>query len=203
MEKRSGRLIVFEGIDGTGKSTQIQFLHHSLRQRNIPSITTREPTDGQYGQRIRALYRNRQTVSREEELSLFLADRNDHVTTLIGPALDSGQVVLCDRYFLSTAAYQGALGLDPQAIIEANTRFAPVPDLALLFELGVAEAIRRITQKRGEQPNDFEQFAYLQKVDTVFRQMRLPYIRRLDASRAPDRIHCEVRSLVDELLGLR
>lgn len=200
MDNLRGRLIVFEGIDGTGKSTQLQFLRRFLEDRGLRVVATREPTDGPHGQRIRNLYRHREQVSRLEELELFLADRRQHVETLIEPSLAGGSIVLCDRYFLSTAAYQGAAGLDPDQIIERN-RFAPVPDLALLFELDAAEAVHRIIEQRGDRLNDFEQLDYLQKVDTVFRQMRLPYIRRVDASLPAEDIQRVVRDLVNNLFN--
>jgi len=200
MKQGNGRLIVFEGIDGTGKSTQLHLLQRYLEACGNRVVATREPTDGEYGQAIRSLYHSRNTLSREEELALFMNDRREHVTTVIAPALALGRIVLCDRYFLSTAAYQGAAGLDPELIIAQNG-FAPPPDLALVFELDPREAVRRITEHRGELPNDFEQLDYLQKVDTVFRSMRLPYIRRIDASPAADQIQQRVRTLVDGLLG--
>lgn len=179
--RKKGVLIVFEGIDGTGKSSQLEILARFLRQQGHAVIETREPTDGPYGQKIRSIYNQRDTISREEELELFIADRKQHVDELIKPALKAGKIVLCDRYFLSSAAYQGAAGLDPDEIIEAN-RFAPDPDIALIFELDTQTSIRRITEKRGEQPNDFEQLDSLQKVDSVFRQMQQPYITRIDGS---------------------
>ncbi len=199
MKRDSGRLIVFEGIDGTGKSTQLRLLWHYLEARGNRVVATREPTDGAYGRKIRSLYRSRSTLSPEEELALFINDRCEHVTSVLAPALADGRIVLCDRYFLSTAAYQGAVGLDPELIIARNG-FAPPPDLALIFELEPQEAVRRITEHRGELPNDFEQLDYLQKVDTVFRSMRLPYIRRIDASPAADQIQQRVRDLADGLL---
>lgn len=105
-----GLLIVFEGIDGTGKSTQMSLLARYLREKGFAVIETREPTNGQFGQQIRALYTNRSGVSPEQELELFLADRREHVDNVLTPALQEGKIVLCDRYFLSTAAYQGVIG---------------------------------------------------------------------------------------------
>jgi dTMP kinase len=105
-----GLLIVFEGIDGTGKSTQMLLLARYLREKGLVVIETREPTNGQFGQKIRALYTNRNGISPEQELELFLADRREHVQNVLAPALREGKVVLCDRYFLSTAAYQGVVG---------------------------------------------------------------------------------------------
>lgn len=112
--ERKGLLIAFEGIDGTGKTTQIELLAEILRQRGLSVVATREPTDGQYGRKIRELYKNRKSVTPEEELALFLDDRREHVAQVIAPALASGKVVLTDRYYYSTAAYQGAAGHDPQ-----------------------------------------------------------------------------------------
>ena len=130
---RKGILIVFEGTDGTGKSTQLQLFSHYLQDKGYPVVTTREPTEGQYGKQIRELYVNRSKYSQDEELELFLADRREHVQDFLAPALAQGKVILCDRYFLSTAAYQGARGFDPEEILELN-HFAPDPDLALLFQ---------------------------------------------------------------------
>ena len=118
--QRKGLLIVFEGTDGTGKSTQVQLLSQYLQDQGYPVVVTREPTEGQYGRKIRSLYMHRNTCSREEELELFLADRREHVQQLLAPALTQGKIILCDRYFLSTAAYQGARGFDPENILRMN-----------------------------------------------------------------------------------
>lgn len=194
-----GVLIVFEGIDGTGKSTQLALLSRYLKKEGYDVITTREPTDGKYGRQIRALYSNRVSVSRDQELDLFLSDREEHVNEVIGPSLALRRIVLCDRYFLSTAAYQGAAGFDPLAIIERNS-FAPMPDLALLLEISPEESIHRITEKRGDLLNDFEQLESLKQVDAIFSAMQLPCIRRIDASKTVDLIHQQIRLAVTELL---
>ncbi|MDH3776874.1 MAG: dTMP kinase, partial [Desulfobulbaceae bacterium] len=100
-----GLFIVFEGIDGTGKSTQLHLLAEKLRQLGYAVVATREPTNGPYGQKIRKLFVDRGSVSQEEELELFIADRDQHVKEIIKPALSDGCVVICDRYYLSTIAY--------------------------------------------------------------------------------------------------
>lgn len=188
---RKGLLIVFEGTDGTGKSTQLQLLSQLLLQQGYPVITTREPTDGQYGQRIRQLYTNRENCSHQEELELFLADRREHVTGLITPALSQGKIILCDRYFLSTAAYQGAIGFDPENILKQNS-FAPDPDIALLFQAALATGLSRITSGRGEKLNDFEQKDNLRKVAAIFDAMDRPYIRRINAEGSLEDVHHRV-----------
>ena len=201
-----GLLIVFEGIDGTGKSTQISLLESFLKNKGFRVTTTREPTQGRFGQRIRELYQNRQAVTLEQELELFLSDRREHVETLIIPSLKKGRIVLCDRYYLSTAAYQGAAGLDPLMIVEQN-RFAPAPDLAFIFEIDAEESIHRITISRGDHLNDFEQLESLKKVDKIFRDLHFPYIRRIDGAQTIDQVSSLVRKhtirLLDETYGTR
>ncbi len=180
-QKSCGRLIVFEGTDGTGKSTQLKLLGRDLEARGYPVIITKEPTEGPIGRKIRQLYRCRHKYSREEELELFLADRREHVTNLLLPGLAAGKVILCDRYFFSTAAYQGALGLDPEMILEQNS-FAPEPDLVLLFEAPLDISMERITSGRGETPNNFEQRDFLKKVAAIFSAISRPYLHKIDAS---------------------
>jgi len=214
-----GLLIVFEGIDGSGKSTQMSLLARYLREKGLAVIETREPTNGQFGQQIRALYTNRNGVSPEQELELFLADRREHVHTMLAPALKEGKIVLCDRYFLSTAAYQGvidlsfpeaitgasdampslAIGFSPAEIIAKND-FAPTPDLALLFCASPQIGIERITKGRGDTLNDFEQEAALQKVAAVFDSLELPYIKRINASGSITAIHQAVLQAITPLL---
>jgi len=194
-----GRLIVFEGIDGTGKSTQLRLVADALRQRGYPVVITREPTEGPYGRKIRALYANRGECSREEELDLFIADRRHHVDEVLQPALDSGRIILCDRYYLSTAAYQGANGLDLDTIFARN-RFAPVPDLAILFEAPVALGIERITASRGEHLNDFEKTESLTRVAEIFAALDLPYIRRINAAQPIETVRDQILSLILPLL---
>lgn len=195
-----GLLIVFEGTDGTGKSTQLRLLASALEERGFPVISTCEPSNGKFGKEIRALFSKRDTITPEEELELFLADRKDHVESLIAPEIKSGKIVLCDRYYLSTIAYQGAAGLNPADILARND-FAPEPDLAILFHVPLATGIKRITESRGEALNDFEKKEYLQKVATQFERLRLPCIQRVDASKEINAVHQDVLALVNPLLS--
>ena len=199
LQNKPGVLIVFEGTDGTGKSTQLKLLANTLQLKGYQVITTCEPTNGKYGKRIRELYSNRQETTLEQELDLFLADRKEHVDTLLTPSLQKGKVILCDRYFLSTIAYQGAAGLDPTEILKRNT-FAPIPDLALLFYAPIETGVKRITENRGDSLNDFEKEDYLRKVATQFENLNLPYIQRIDASGSIKEIQRDVLVRVTELL---
>jgi len=202
-QEKQGMLVAFEGIDGTGKSTQIRLLAESLRGMGHDVQVTREPTDGPVGQRIRELYASRAEVSNEEELELFLADRRQHVAEVINPALAAGRIVLTDRYYLSTAAYQGAVGLDPAEIIERNEQFAPVPDLVLLLVVPPALGIKRIRTLRGESLNAFEQEEGLKRVASIFDLLDRSYIRRIDASQSVEEVQRGVFAAVCGLLAAR
>ncbi len=194
---KKGLLIVFEGIDGTGKSTQLDLLAGYLVGKGYPVITTREPTNGPYGQAIRQLYVDRGSVSKDEELALFINDRKEHVTEVIQPALEGKRIILCDRYFLSTAAYQGAVGFDPQEILKKNN-FAPDPDIALLFLANPEISAQRITG-RGDILNDFERQDQLQKVQELFLSLNKPYIHPIDSTGPINTVH---KTVVDKVMDL-
>lgn len=180
-----GYFIVIEGIDGTGKTTLARGLAASLEAMGHRCLATREPTDGPHGQRLRRLAaEGREGVSAEEEVELFIADRKEHLREVILPALSASKIVICDRYFYSTAAYQGARGADVEAILARHLKFAPLPDLLILLELDVATALARIRSSRGETPDHFEGEAYLERVAALFATIRHPHLLRLDA-RAP------------------
>jgi dTMP kinase len=196
---QQGCLIVFEGIDGSGKTTQIGLLYDRLCQAGYHAVKLKEPTDGYWGQQIRQLFSHgREGISRETELRWFLNDRREHVTNHIRPALKRHDIVLIDRYYFSTMAYQGALGLDIQAIQAQNEAFAPPPDLLLLLDIA-PEASMQLVQQRST-PNQFEKLAYLKQVAAVFEQMQFPYMRRIDATQTIDRVHQQIWAEVDPLL---
>jgi dTMP kinase len=114
-------------------------------------------------------------------LELFLADRREHVHDCLLPQLAAGTIIICDRYYYSTVAYQGARGFDPQLLFAQNA-FAPTPDMVLLFTAPLNISLARITGGRGERLNNFEQREYLEQVSAIFASMQMPYIKRIDAS---------------------
>jgi dTMP kinase len=195
-----GLLIAFEGIDGTGKSTQICLLAEKLRKMGLRVEKTREPTNGYYGAKIRELYADRGGTSLEDELQLFIADRREHVETVINPAIEAGGIVLTDRYYYSTAAYQGAAGLDPQRILQLNEEFAPRPDLVLLIDLPVSESIHRIEVLRNETLNAFEQENNLVKVKQIFDALRGDHIKTVDGTKSIEDVHASIMMYVDALM---
>ncbi len=194
-DERNGFLVVFEGIDGTGKSTQASLLQDFLETQGLEVVRSREPTQGPYGKMLRESATSGRR-SPEEELELFMRDRREHVEQLIRPALRSGKAVIIDRYYLSTAAYQGARGLDPETILRQNEAFAPQPDIVLLLELNARDGRRRI-HGRGDGDGDlFEEEAELSRVAEVFAALDRPYIHRIDGSGSIGEIHELVRGAV-------
>lgn len=185
-------LIVFEGIDGTGKSTQVNLLVSALRLQGIEVVISKEPTDGPYGKRLRKSATTGR-LSAQEELDLFQADREEHVRVLIKPALERGSTVILDRYYFSTMADQSIRGFDPQSIRQINEAFAPEPDHVFLLELRIDLALGRIGVRDGE-ANEFEGRKSLEKCHQVFLLSNEDgFIHRLDASISPEEIHTAVK----------
>lgn len=180
--RRPGYFVVVEGIDGTGKSTLVEGLARTLRERGITCVTSREPTDGPHGRKIRELAKSgRYDVSPEDELALFIEDRKEHLDRLIKPGLGEGKVVILDRYFYSSMAYQGARGLDPAVIRARHLEFAPEPDLLVILELDVERSLERIHASRESGADEFEGREYLGRVAAVFDGLVHPNLLRLDA----------------------
>ena len=200
MAKR-GVLLALEGIDGCGKSTQAELLAAALRERGLEVVLTCEPTDSPLGQQIREYFQGPDRyLSPKEELNLFMADRREHVAEVIEPALAEGKIVITDRYYYSSVAYQGALGLDPDRILAQNEVMAVRPDLAVILTLPVAQALARLsaTPQRARQVS--EDPAYLEQVATIYAGLQGPHLRHLDASGPPPAVHAALLSLILEFL---
>jgi len=175
---------VFEGIDGAGKTTHVRLLDNRLQQAGYDVVCLKEPTEGPWGQKLRHLAQHgRQEILPTTELEWFLQDRREDVEYNIQPALARGQIVVLDRYYFSTIAYQGALQLNPEEIRARNEAFAPHPDLLLLLHLPAVQGWQRV-QRRGTL-NHFERLDYLERVAAIFAAMDFPYLRRIDASADP------------------
>ena len=198
-----GILIVFEGIDGTGKSTHCRMLSKLLSKKGISNVSFAEPTKGKWGQKIRRiLTEGREGVSAEEELELFLNDRKEDVKLNINPALKVGKVVLMDRYYFSTAAYQGALGFDPQPIRRDNEKFAPLPDRVLIFHNSPEKSLERIESSR-EIKSSFEKREYLIDVQNIFKSFSGSNIRFILSDDTLESIHAKVVREINDLFELK
>jgi dTMP kinase len=182
-----GLFIVIEGIDGTGKSTQVKRLGEWFVKNGREVVLSREPTDGPWGRKLRESAATGR-LSPQDELQYFLNDRRQHVEEKIAPALNAGKVVILDRYYFSTMAYQGARGFDPAEIRRMNEEFAPVPDLLIILDLDVDTAHQRIGH-RGDSTNEFEKKESLQKCREIFLSLKNePFVKVIDSSGSLDEV---------------
>jgi len=166
----NGIFIVVDGIDGAGKTTQVQILGDALEAAGESVIRSKEPTNGEWGKKLRASAANGR-MSLEDELRAFVEDRKEHVVTLIRPALDAGKVVILDRYFYSTIAYQGSRGADVRSIEGDMRSLFPAPDVAFLLDADPVITLHRVENGRGDTPNHFERLDLLQDVRKVFLEL--------------------------------
>jgi dTMP kinase len=198
-----GVLITFEGVEGSGKSTQMRRLARWLRGCGHPIELTREPDGTPLGVAVRRLFeRGPQPLA---ETLLFMAARHQHVVERIRPWLKRGRIVLSDRYTDATVAYQGhGRGLDPQMIRDLNVRVTGgvLPDLTLLFDLDPVVGFRRIGRRRRDH---FERqaLAFHRRVRRGYLEIHRAEpkrVRLIDAGRPPGVVAAEVQTIVGEFL---
>lgn len=164
---KRGIFICIEGIDASGKSTQAHWLVRNLRRKGFDTIYTTEPSKGEVGSFIRryVLQRKRRVPAVVEAL-LFAVDRVDHIESRIEQALESGKIVISDRYVYSSLAYQGAAGLDIRWIEQIN-RMASPPDLAIYLDVPPVVVVKRMRRRRSV----METLKNLRKVRKVYLQL--------------------------------
>ena len=199
---RPGLLIVFEGIDGSGKSTQAARLAARLREAGHAVVETREPYDCEAGRRIREMARGPEPVAPEQELAWFAEQRREHVREVIAPALARGEVVVCDRYFLSTVAYQGARGLDADAILRESESEFPIPDLVLFIRVDVATGLHRAAARGGPAEPAFEEARFLERVSAQYGAIEREYLMEIDGSADPDTVATALSRALRDRLGI-
>ncbi|MEZ0274152.1 MAG: dTMP kinase [Roseimicrobium sp.] len=165
-----GLLIAVEGIDGAGKTTVAATLAQWCGERGLLCALSKEPTSLEWGTKLReSAATGRLTLA--QELDMFHKDRAQHTEQSISPALEEDGIMILDRYYWSTAAYQGARGANVKEVLEHNETNFPIPDLVLLLDLPVEVGQKRI-RVRGDQPNSFEDATYQQKIRDLF--LKLP-----------------------------
>ncbi len=216
MSRTASGFITFEGIEGSGKTTQIRLLSEHLESRGVQHLVTREPGGTEIGERIRALLldpRSRDMVPLAE-LFLYAAARSQHIEQVIEPAVAEGRVVLCDRFTDATIAYQGhGRGLPVNVIRVVNSLAAAdvKPDLTILLDLepekGLARARSRNAEAREAPATRFddEEFAFHRRVREGYLELareETGRIRVVPAEPAPERVRKQVLGHVARRLGL-
>ncbi|MGA2141197.1 MAG: dTMP kinase [Brevinematales bacterium] len=170
-----GFFITMEGIEGCGKSTQAHYLYEYLSGKGIDTLLTHEPGGTGTGERIRDILLNSRTLSPYSELFLFMADRSQHVEELIIPAISRGAVVICDRYYHSTLAYQsGGRGIDRDTIMSINALAVgtAMPDLTFLIDIEPETGFaRKKTAGDSFDRIEKEQLEFHRRVRDSFKEM--------------------------------
>lgn len=208
-----GKFIVFEGGEGSGKSSHVQLTSDFLGQRGFSTLTTHEPGATAVGKIIRRLILDHaeaaitEPLAARAELLLFLADRAQHVAELIQPTVQRGTSVLCDRFTGSTLAYQvGARKLQPEGLIEQMESFARAglePDLTIYLDLDPTVGITRKQQQANHTMNTFDQFDL--EFHQAVREYFLHYAHNhaqwvvLDAQRSLTEVQFDINQCIDKL----
>jgi dTMP kinase len=208
----NGKFITFEGPEGAGKSTQLKLCARLLRERGFEVVTTREPGGTPLAEKLREIlktHRGEEKLHPETELLLMEAARSQHAREVILPALERGCVVLCDRYYDSTTAYQGsARKIDAELIDQLNIFAAGFrkPDMTLVFDLDIEVGFRR-AGKRQETAGEYDRFEA--ETRTFHQQVREGFlaiarkeparVRVIDADGTPEEVSERVRSAINEL----
>ncbi len=208
-ERPPGRLITIEGVEGAGKSTQVELLRRWLAARGRPVIATAEPDGTAVGAAIRTLLGTASPAPATEAF-LFAASRAEHVATVIRPALARGDDVVSDRFADSTVAYQGyGRGVPLEMIAELNRLACGDlrPALTIVLDLDVAEGLRRVAARRGGAADRFERLALefherVRKGYWAIRDREPDRVVLVDADRPPPLVAADVQAVVARRLGL-
>ncbi|MBI2651702.1 dTMP kinase [Candidatus Woesearchaeota archaeon] len=197
--------IVLDGIDGSGKSEMAMLLHDYFlsKDKKYSILATREPTNGVYGREIRNILANEKNPKENAEklLELFIKDREEHLNKEIVPFLSKGhgiKIVICDRYYYSTIAFQSAQGLDIKSLIEKNKKFLK-PDIVFIMDIEPKIALERINNREKEK---FEQLEFMKVLRKKF--LGLPSILKdnikvVNASKSQKDVFEEIKEEVNKL----
>jgi dTMP kinase len=212
------KLITFEGIEGSGKTTQIKLVAEYLIKKGVELIVTREPSGTDIGRKIGAILFNREhsDLCAETEMLLFFAARAQHVRELIMPALQQNKLVLCDRFSDATYAYQGFGRSLNQELIKLINDYSSMflkPDMTLLFDLPVEIGLQRATARNNQLKESSATDRFEREKIDFHRRIREGYLdisrkdperfRLIDASRDIDVIQEEVRRCISDFIKLQ
>src|SRR3989338_8333221 len=206
---KRGIFIVVDGLDGSGKSEIVKMLHSYLFSKNkkYRIMTTREPTNGKYGAKIRKmLAKEKDPFSSSKKLvDMFVKDREDHLKKNVEPFLKTVNghelnIAICDRYYYSTIAFQGAQGMDIKMLMRKNKKFRK-PDLAIILDVEPSIALKRIEYRKKEK---FEQLEFMKKIRKNF--LRMPRmlkdnIKIINSSKSLKNVLANVKKEVNNVLA--
>ncbi len=204
---KKGLFITFEGIDGCGKTTQLENVRKLLEENGIECVTTREPGALKLGSQIREILLHYDGVVADNcEMFLFLADRSQHVETFIKPMLEGGKVVLCDRHTDSTIAYQGyGRGGDVEKLTELNkiATNGLVPDLTFLFDVSVETGHERAGKDLDRLELAGKEFFERTRQGYLTLAKQHPErIKVINAEKSKESVYNDVKSLIMDIAGL-
>lgn len=198
-----GKFIVFEGLDGSGQSTQAGLLKDFLIKKGYSVLLTKEPTyDSEAGKKIRKILNKSHEVEPHKLQELFAEDRKEHLEKLITPALKENKIVISDRYFFSSFAYGASEGLDLEWLIKINDEFL-MPDLTFILKVFPKICLERI-QKRGKEVTLFEKKEKLERVWDTYQVLpkRFKDVYIVDGERPIERVFEEIKDMVHSKLNL-
>ena len=199
---KKGKFFIFEGLDGSGQSTQAALLRDYLISKGFEVVLTKEPTlDSEAGKKIKEILDEKTKIEPVELQKLFCQDRKEHLEKKVFPALEAGKIVISDRYFFSTFAYGTSDDLSLDELIKMNDDFL-LPDLAVILKVSPAVCITRI-EKRGIPQTLFEKEQKLAKVWQTYAILpsRIGITLIVDGERQIKEINEEIKKVVTPLLG--
>ncbi|XOB40488.1 MAG: dTMP kinase [Candidatus Nealsonbacteria bacterium] len=205
MEKNTfpGKFIVFEGLDGSGQSTQSGLLKDFLLKKGYNILLAKEPTlDSEAGRKIRKVLRKELKIPPQELQELFVQDRKEHLEKTIIPALKQGKTVISDRYFLSSLAYGTSEGLDLEWLIEINSQFL-FPDIIFLLKVNPETCIKR-AKKRNIKITLFEEKEKLAMVWQTYEILpaRFENIYVIDGEKSIEKVFEQIKNILNKKLNL-
>ena len=205
-----GKLIVIEGPDGSGKSTQINIMRKYLEDKGFDVVETREPGGTKIGETIRDIILDVENTEMDPvcEALLYAASRAQHVAEVIKPEIEKGKIVICTRYIYSSLVYQGigrGLGVDMVSAINTAAIQGMMPDLTLLFDIDPVVGIKRKISDGKADRLELEDIKFHKKVYNGYKEIASLYkdIKVIDASRSIDEIQKSVLEIIDKTLGIR
>ena len=194
--------IVFDGLDGSGKGEMIKRLENYLTGKGLKVLVTKEPTDGKYGKRIKEILKKEKDPRKSAEkcLELFVKDREEHIAKEIEPFLKKG-IVICDRYYYSTIAFQHTQGIALEKVIADNMEFR-TPDIAFILDLPAEMAMERV-EKRGDSKEKFEELEFMKELRKNFLRLKDEFednIKIIDSSKSKEEVFEQVKREIDNLI---